>query len=373
MLGRVVFGLLMVVGPALAADPCLPLQPEELERRPLPYPVLDREGQEKFMALVGQNGPAVVRVLVPWQEAGSPQLVQVEVFLDGRQEWKGELWLAGKFPKAREENIGGVKRKLALIGAMVSADGSLVGLQGQDRLLVFRRGEEVAQLEGVWPMEDCVLTEEAAFYAPLVDRGNEPVLLYALALRPGAKREPVLSLPDKAPLPQQLRLVPRWDGKFFAVEIFSGEVQLLDDRGRVRRRWPSPLGAGVSREEENLRQLDRMVAETLKDATRQPPKVEVQAASRSERVFGAAAVGKDLVVGAYERDALEPEKGRRLYYLDTVTGAWSCRALPRQWDLVILRPASDGVFLRREGASHFVPKRAWQNPTPDSASSSQGP
>ncbi len=86
------------------------------------------------MASAGQNGPAVVRVLVPWQEVSSPQLVQVEVFLDGRQEGKGELWVAGKFPKAREGNIGGVKRKLALIGAMVSADGSLVGLQGQDRL-----------------------------------------------------------------------------------------------------------------------------------------------------------------------------------------------------------------------------------------------
>ncbi len=147
----------------------------------------------------------------------------------------------------------------------------------------------------------------------------------------------------------------------------------MDDRGRVRRRWPSPLGAGVSREEENLRQLDRMVAETLKDATRQPPKVEVQAASRSERVFGAAAVGKDQVVGAYERDALEPEKGRRLYCLDTATGAWSCRALPRQWDLLILDPALDGVYLHLEETSHFLPKRAWQNPTPDSARTSQGP
>ncbi len=43
MLGRVAFVLLMAAGPALVAGLYLPLQPEELERRPLPYPVLDDE------------------------------------------------------------------------------------------------------------------------------------------------------------------------------------------------------------------------------------------------------------------------------------------------------------------------------------------
>ncbi len=356
-------------GLALAAGPCVPVPRQVLVAKPLPYP---KNEDPSVLAYAAMTGDTAVDVLLPANQAASPQAVTVRVFVRGKHVETRELWLGGQLRVAREvDSTAGGRIAVSISSVAVSADGSVVALQGFDRVLIFRGEELRLSVPGVFPWDSVALTEDTFFFAPLVE-SPEKRLLYAHPLEGEGKPSPILEPDTHDMKTHQLKLAVRSDQKLWAVDAFTLKAWLLSRAGAVQRRYAPPdfLDEPPDVTEENFRALEAYRAQAMGDATRKPPRVELRPASRREQVQALTSVGTKAVL--IRNSPHEEEKKVRLLVLNESSGTWRCLLVPASGDGATLRGTSAGVFLVSPHETFFLPAELLEGDQPQRGEGARG-
>jgi len=330
---------------------CCPLPFAELQRKAPPAP----PKQPETLRLAAQAGAVVAYVSLEASSLQRPEVAKVAMYNKGKLAEERELHLAGRLAQVQEIPGAQGAVRVAVVGVATSPDGALVGLQGVNRLLVFRGEELVLELSGVlFAGESLALANDTLYIAPWADGTRERVLLYGLALQPGAEKRPLLSMPEKVRETRHLLLAPRADGKLWAVEVFTGEAMLLSRQGEVLRRWPAAPQLRPQQQPEARPALEATRAAALADATQRPPQVELAPVESRELVLSMVPFGDGVVAFA---PGGAQGAAARLLVLEPTSGTWRCWELAGQAPEVgALWAGEGGVYLAGPEGSVFLPE-----------------